>query len=148
MTEQLQLEHFYPYRCARLAEQISQSMSRDYVDRFGISIAEWRILATLGEHAQMQARDIALHTNLDKVRVSRAVKLLVGKDYLHSEVMASDNRASMLSLSRDGRALYRQLVPQVLAWEESLLEPLNARERRAFDRILIKLDQRLAELTQ
>ena len=58
MTELLRLQSFLPYRCANLAERISVALSRIYVDQFGVSIAEWRILATLAEHDQLRAQQI------------------------------------------------------------------------------------------
>jgi DNA-binding MarR family transcriptional regulator len=146
MSSRLRLAGFFPYRCTRLAERISVALSRTYVERFAIGVAEWRILATLGEYGRMQARDIGLHTNMDKVRVSRAVRQLRDKGHLVSEVVPSDNRATLLGLSATGRRLYRRIAPEALAWESSLLAPLSAEERQTMARIIDKLEQRLTEL--
>jgi DNA-binding MarR family transcriptional regulator len=146
MAETLELATFFPYRCNKLTERISLSLSRIYVERFGISVAEWRVLATLGERRQMQARDIARHTNMDKVRVSRAVRQLTDRGLLLREVLANDNRAALLRLSAAGQRLYRRIVPEALAWEQSLLQPLSARERDLLDKVLLKLDARLDQL--
>jgi len=82
MSDTLTLQHFLPYRCNRLAEQISVSLSRIYVDQFGISVAEWRVLVTLAQEGELRAKNIGQLTNMDKVRVSRAVSALNNKKLL------------------------------------------------------------------
>ena len=139
----LTLQNFLPYRCANLAEKISVSLSRVYVERFGISIAEWRIIATLGETGELHAKEIARQTNMDKVRVSRAVGSLESKSLLQRRPDEGDSRASLLSLTAIGKELYGELVPQALDWERALVDQLTAAERDTFFRILGKLESRL-----
>lgn len=146
MPDSLTLQQFLPYRCTHLAERISLSLSRIYVQRFGISVAEWRIIATLGEYSELSSKQIARHTDMDKVRVSRAVTSLQSSGLLHRETCSRDNRSALLSLSDEGRGLYQQLVPQALGWERQLVEPLTDEERRTFFRVLAKLEARLDSL--
>ncbi len=140
MEQTLTLQNFLPYRCANLAEKISVSLSRVYVERFGISIAEWRIIATLGESRELQAKQISRQTNMDKVRVSRAVSSLESRGLLQRRPDAGDSRAALLSLTSAGVDLYSELVPQALDWERALVEQLSADERDTFFRILDKLE--------
>lgn len=140
MADTLTLEQFLPYRFANLAEKISVSLSRIYVDRFGITVAEWRTLATLGEFGELQAKQVARHSNMDKVRVSRAVASLLAKDLLVRSPCPGDSRASLLHLSPAGRRLYQQLVPQALGWEQALVEPLSEEERRVLFGVLDQLE--------
>lgn len=146
MTSSLSLEQFFPYRCNRLAERISQAMARGYTLQSGLNIAQWRILATLGEHGAMLARDITVHTNMDKVRVSRAVKSMLQDGLLASRRLDNDHRASVLSLSDAGAALYQELVPGVLEWEKALLSPLSEAEKQQLMRLLARLDRQVVEL--
>ena len=64
MSTSLRLQDFLPYRCTSLAQRISLSLSRIYTDRFGISIADWRILVTLAEHGEITARELTTLTSL------------------------------------------------------------------------------------
>lgn len=143
---QLRLENFFPYRSVSLAERISTALSKIYVSRYGIAVGEWRVMATLGEFEQMQARDIGCHAKMDKVRVSRAVKQLREKGLLETRVLEDDHRGSLLRLSEAGKQLYQRIVPEALAWERELLAPLSSADREAMDRIFAQLDNRLAEL--
>jgi len=145
---QLRLENFFPYRSVSLAERISNALSKIYVSRYGIAVGEWRVMATLGEFEQMQARDIGCHAKMDKVRVSRAVKQLREKGLLQTEVLEDDHRGSMLRLSDEGKALYQKIVPEALAWERELLAPLSPEDRKSLDRIFAQLDQRLVDLLE
>ena len=55
----LQLEHFLPYRLSVLSNRISQDIARLYGDRFGLGITEWRVVAVLGRHSDISAREVA-----------------------------------------------------------------------------------------
>ena len=148
MSETLSLKQFLPYRCNNLAEQISVSLSRIYVDKFGITIPGWRILVTLAEYGELQAKEVARLTSMDKVRVSRAVATLLEKDLLHRRVCGNDSRATILSLSAAGNSLYQRIAPEALAWERKLVEPLSKSEQQSLLRILDKLEGRISELTE
>jgi DNA-binding MarR family transcriptional regulator len=148
MTDSLRLQSFLPYRCANLAERISVALSRIYVDQFGVSIAEWRILATLAEHDRLRAQQIGALTNMDKVRVSRAVSSLQDKKLLLKTPCERDSRAADLRLSPGGKRLYKRIVPRALAWEESLVEPLSDTEMATLLHLLDKLDARVDQLEQ
>ncbi len=148
MTELLRLQSFLPYRCANLAERVSVALSRIYVDQFGVSIAEWRILATLAEHDQLRAQQIGVLTNMDKVRVSRAVSSLQDKKLLLKTPCEQDSRAMDLRLSPGGKRLYKRIVPRALAWEKSLAEPLSSAEMATLFQLLDKLDARVEQLEQ
>lgn len=146
MTEELRLRRFLPYRCNNLAEKISVSLSRIYVDEFGVSIPQWRILATLAEEGELQAKRIGELTNMDKVRVSRAVSALLEDGLLVRRACSADQRASLLRLSARGRRLYQRIVPEALAWERSLVASLSPVERQDLFTLLDKLDAAVGAL--
>ncbi len=148
MSDSLKLATFLPYRCVNLAERVSQALSRIYVRQFGIDIPQWRILATLAEHRSLLARDIGRITHMDKVRVSRAVKALQGRELLSREVSPQDSRAAILTLTPEGRDLYQRIAPLAREWEQRLLEPLSQEEREMLFEVFGKLDQRIGEIEQ
>ena len=43
----LVLEDFVPYRLSVLTNRVSHAIAREYGARFGLSIAEWRVMAVL-----------------------------------------------------------------------------------------------------
>lgn len=147
MDDKLSLRQFLPYRCNSLAQKISVALSRIYVQRFGITVPEWRVLVTLAEYGELQSKQVAAHTNMDKVRVSRAVAAMADKALVSRRPCDRDSRAAFLTLTEEGLALYRRIVPEALAWEEQLLAPLSPPERELLFGLLDKLDGRVAELS-
>ena len=148
MSDPLSLKQFLPYRCNNLAEQISVSLSRIYVEKFGINIAGWRILVTLAEFGELQAKEVARLTNMDKVRVSRAVSALLERGIVERRVCGKDSRSAILSLNTAGRRLYQRIAPEALAWERELVAPLSKSEQASLGRILGKLESRLTEMSE
>lgn len=148
MKDALDLQQFLPYRCNNLAEKISVSLSKIYTEEFGINVAEWRILVTLAAEVELQAKQIVTLTNMDKVRVSRAVSSLANKQLLKKRHCEADSRAALLSLNAAGNRLYKRIVPQALAWEQSLIQPLSQSEQKALFQIVGKLEGRLFELKE
>jgi len=103
---------------------LSASLADAYKD-MGITVPQWRILATLGELGELTAKAIALHTHLDKVTVSRAVTLLSEKKLIKRTVSKKDARAVDISLSHEGSTVYKTLIEIVEAWQADTLTKLN-----------------------
>ncbi len=143
MQGDFQLGAFMPYRINRLAEQMSQSLAMVYAERFGISVAQWRILATLNESPGLSAKSVAAHGNLDKVRVSRAVADLEERGLLSRRASAHDGRSSELRLTTSGRRLFGRIAPLALQWEGEFLGTLSATEARELGDLLERLESRL-----
>jgi DNA-binding MarR family transcriptional regulator len=142
----LQLENFLPYRLSVLSNIVSSAISGSYARRFGLTIPEWRVIATLAIHPDLSAADVAQRTAMDKVAVSRAVSALLRARRIERRFAPSDRRRSMLRLSARGEEVYAQVVPVALAYERELLAPLSASEREALDRALRVLLGRATEI--
>lgn len=140
---ELILDQFLPYRLVSLSQKISHALSAIYREQFGISVAEWRILANLAEKGELNPKEIAQQTSMDKAKVSRAIKELSDKQYVVKRRDKLDQRAYWLGLNARGRAMYRQIVPLALDWEAQLLDALDASEYRDLNRIIEKLARRL-----
>ncbi|MEP1470876.1 MAG: MarR family transcriptional regulator [Halieaceae bacterium] len=142
----LVLSQYLPYQLVNLAKRVSDACNREYGEPYGISIAEWRILARLGQQQELHSQGLGGITFMDKSRVSRALAQLQSKGYLDRRTDPQDNRASFLTLTRKGKTLYQKIVPLALTWEEGFLDVLNAREQQDLRRLLSKLEGRLSEL--
>ena len=137
----LDLENFLPYRLSVLTNRVSDAIAREYSDRFGLSIPEWRVMAVLGGTPDLSARDVAERTAMDKVQVSRAVESLVRARRVARTMDAEDGRISRLALTAKGRAIYDELVPLALHLEEVFLSALKPEERRQLGALMAKLSR-------
>jgi DNA-binding MarR family transcriptional regulator len=132
----LDFDRFLPYRLSVLANTVSQDIATEYEQRFGLSVTQWRVMAALGRHEDLAARDVARHAAMDKVAISRAVAGLVERKLVSRKVATHDRRESRLRLSAAGRRIHDQIVPLALEHERRLLQRLNADEQAWLLRIL------------
>jgi DNA-binding MarR family transcriptional regulator len=135
----LELDRFLPYRLSVLSNGISTAIAREYAERFGLSVTEWRVIAVLGRYPGVSASEVAERTAMDKVAVSRAVARLIATGRVTRDTHGDDRRRSVLELSAKGRRVYEQVAPRALEYERRLLAALDAEERRWLERILAKL---------
>jgi DNA-binding MarR family transcriptional regulator len=144
----LVLEDFLPYRLSVLTNRISHAIAREYGARFGLSIAEWRVMAVLGRFAPASAGEVAERSAMDKVRVSRAVARLKRSGLIVAATDRSDRRRSALRLSAPGKRIYRRIVPLALGLEAELIGALTPTERATLDGLLAKLHARAEVLDE
>ncbi|MEE3626123.1 MarR family transcriptional regulator [Nitrospirillum sp. BR 11752] len=145
MPPDLRLNRFLPYRLNILSKKVSLALATRYQERFGLSIPEWRVFATLGQEQPLSSNDIVERTAMDKAKVSRAVNRLVAAGLLDRQPHPHDQRLLRLSFSRKGRDLYTQVAPEALAWEAQLLSVLTDAERAQLWALMERLEQRVAE---
>ena len=146
VPDSLHLEHFLPYRLSVLSNVVSAAIADAYRQRHGLTIPEWRVSAVLARDPGGAAREGAATTRRDAVAGSRAVMRLLRARRLRRATAAEDRRRSILSLTEHGMAVYREVVPFALQYENALLAALQPAERRVLDEILDKLTNRAQEL--
>jgi len=137
----LVLENFLPYRLSILSNRVSNAIARIYQRKFGLSIPEWRLIAVVGRFGPMSANEAAERTEMDKVRVSRAVQRMLAAGLLERATDAQDRRRSILRLSPKGAAIRVEIAPFAHQIEEQLLAPLGEADRAELDRVMRLLEQ-------
>jgi DNA-binding MarR family transcriptional regulator len=142
----LKLEEFLPYRLNVLANLVSQALYRIYSSRYEIGIAEWRVIATLGQYGIMTGKAVGDHTQMHKTKVSRAVAVLTQREWIAREANPSDLRESFLSLTPAGRAVYEELAPVAQNFARELLDVVPPADRAALDRSLSRLTEHTTKL--
>ncbi|HLJ22267.1 MAG TPA: MarR family winged helix-turn-helix transcriptional regulator, partial [Stellaceae bacterium] len=95
-----------------------------------------------GRFGPLSQNDVAEKTQMDKVRVSRAVARLVKAGRIGRRIDRSDRRRAILALSAAGEAVHRKIVPHALEVEARLLAGLTPAERAALDHLVSKLEAR------
>ncbi|MCZ8164132.1 MarR family winged helix-turn-helix transcriptional regulator [Silanimonas sp.] len=141
----LDLERFLPYRLSVLSNRISADIAQLYETRYGMAIPEWRVIAVLAKRPGLSATEVAQRTAMDKVAVSRAVSSLLDAGRIQRDIDSDDRRKSVLRLTDAGKAVYEDIAPQALAYEQRLLGALRTDERQALDRLLARMEQLTAE---
>ncbi|KAA1164790.1 MarR family winged helix-turn-helix transcriptional regulator [Pseudoalteromonas fuliginea] len=139
----IDLATFLPYQLTNVATRVSNDFAEVYQTKYGLNIPQWRILANLAQYGQSNAKDLCTQANMDKSTVSRAVKVLIDKGLVRSELNKQDKRAALLVLSEVGQSLYEQIAPDALNWEKQLLSTLTNEEYEVLVSIFEKLNNKL-----
>ncbi|WP_372737797.1 MarR family winged helix-turn-helix transcriptional regulator [Neptunomonas sp.] len=147
-SDALQLSDFFPYRLAMLNSSVSEVIAQLYSGRFNLSPQEWRVMAALGENAQMSAKEIAKFTSMEKMQVSRAISALKQSGLLCQKTDSNDRRFSSVSLSEQGKQIYLKIVPLVTARERYLLSVLTDEELQLFNQCVDRIAQQAETLKQ
>ena len=119
------LDEFLPYQLAVAAGRTSREFARIYRERFGIGIAEWRVVAHLSQAGAVSVREIYEKVDMDKSRVSRAAQRLEEAGYVRKVVSARDRRLVELSLTERGREMIAEIAPLARDFERALAERLG-----------------------
>ena len=133
------LADFLPYLLSVTSNAVSGRVADAYLARFGIRIAEWRVMAVLGDAGAMTQRRLVEATLMDKVAVNRACKLLEERSLIARSPNAHDGRSHHLELTAAGHAMHTEIMPLALAMEERIFAPLSEEERRAFKTMLAQV---------
>ncbi len=144
--ESFYLEDFMPYRLAVLAKAVSTAFAKTYAERFGISIAQWRVMAAIGRAPNCSASSIVEHTALDKVQVSRALSGLIDIGHVERRADENDRRNSVLNFTEQGLKIYEQIVPAGRDFEERLMSVMSSQDIDELERLLDKLVSQAKEL--
>lgn len=119
------LDDFLPYRLAVAASHVSREFATLYREKFGISPAEWRILAHLSQTQKVSVRDIHRRVDMDKSKVSRAAARLEEAGLVEKLANRSDRRLVSLSLTTAGHDLVGRIIPMALAFQDRLIQRLG-----------------------
>jgi DNA-binding MarR family transcriptional regulator len=148
MTNKLILDRFLPYRLSVASNAVSGRISNAYRKRFGLKIAEWRLIAILAETPSLTPAMLGERTRMDKIAVSRAATALIERGLVAADDNPADGRSHFLSLTDDGQALYAEIAPVALSTEAALFESLSAAERATLEALLRRIETTASSLGQ
>ena len=140
MAAKLVLDRFLPYRLSVASNLVSSRIANAYRKRFGLKIAEWRLIAILAETPSLTQAMLGERTRMDKISVSRAAAALVNRGLIVADTNPADGRSHFLSLTDDGRALYAEIAPIALATEASLFAGVSTVDRATLERLLRQIE--------
>ena len=120
------LANFLPYQLSILASRISRDFSKEYISRFSLNNAEWRIIAHLSQESKpISIREIYQKVGLEKSKVSRAVSKLAKRRLLSKKVNSSDKRLVDLKLTRVGREIIDEMSEIAVDFEARFLQKIQ-----------------------
>ncbi|MGX7925539.1 MarR family winged helix-turn-helix transcriptional regulator [Tsuneonella sp. HG094] len=145
MENQTRLADFLPYLLSITSNAVSSRVAEAYRARFGLRIAEWRVMAVLGDAGALTQRQLAGATLMDKVAVNRACKELEDRGLAARTANARDGRSHHLDLTDEGRAMHARIMPLALGMEAAMFEGFSSEERDTFRRLLARVREAAGE---
>ncbi|HEY1505604.1 MAG TPA: MarR family winged helix-turn-helix transcriptional regulator [Stellaceae bacterium] len=143
----LRFDRIIPFRISALAGHMTRALGRVYAETsFQLLAPEWRILSALGRFGAMAASDLRARTDMDNVRVSRAISSLLERGYIRRETDPFDRRHSLLRPTVTGEAIYTEIAPRIEAAEAEILASLTDEERTSLKTIISKLERQMADI--
>lgn len=138
-TDDFDLRQFLPYLLNHAAETVSREFQRTYKERYGMLRTEWRVLFHLGQYGDMTARQICDMARLHKTKVSRAVAALEQKRFLTRRELAVDRRHSIMTLTGQGRTVFRDLADEARAFDARIRAGMTQKESETLQRCLMRI---------
>jgi len=133
------LEQFLTYRMHVLNKLSDRGISERYQIKLEITLPEARVIASVGSFGPFSIMDLAKHANLDKSQASRAAEALIKRGLVAREPSSEDGRVVLISLTNEGRALFRKVMPIARKWNADLFACLDDAEKEALGRALDKV---------
>ena len=124
----LKLSGYVTYHLTALANTLTSGASRLYLERYGIGIIEWRVLAMLAVEPGVAPARICQVIGLDKGAVSRETRKLEAKGCVAVHEDPASPRRRTLELTATGLALHDEIVQTALERERRLLKGLSPDE--------------------
>jgi DNA-binding MarR family transcriptional regulator len=130
-------------RIVRLAELILRIGTHTFKERFGVKPTDLRILVMLGAYQPISVNEVSRRTHIDKAWISRSLKGLMRRKLIKRTSHPSDSRAALLSLTKKGEALLREIAPVAEDYQRQLLQGQRARD---VEQVLDLLSARAEEM--
>lgn len=127
----LPFDQFVTFKVNQLSMAFERQWTRFMRDKAGVSLSEWRILATLAGQGPLSFARLVDATGINKSLCSRSTRVLQDNALIVASETPGDARSITLELTASGRRLVAQMRPLALQRQRLLLQALTTAERRA-----------------
>jgi DNA-binding MarR family transcriptional regulator len=143
VTQKFEFADYLPYLVNRVGAALVERFTADALAREHLTIAMWRVLATLSGAGEQRQIDLADMTTIDVSTLSRLVTRLVGRGLVTRQRSTVSNREVTVALTPKGIALVRRLIPIAAELERIAIAGLPAKEVAALKRTLRRVHANL-----
>ena len=112
--------------------RFTRSAAKDYLDRFGIGVMDWRMLVMLTREPGSSVSHAARTIGIDKAAVSRALQRMEKAGLVTAQSQHSDDRRKDWTLTDEGHALHARILQRALERQRHLLDGFDPADVEAF----------------
>lgn len=129
-----------------LSNRIGRAFYSEVETKFGVSLAEWRVMLTLASEPEVTAAEITTRWAIEKMAVNRAIQRLVDNGHVSRTRDPDDRRSYRLTLTAKGSRLYEKIAPHANKRYRELISSVSGEELDTMVATLQKMIRRAEEL--
>jgi DNA-binding MarR family transcriptional regulator len=114
--------------------------------KFGVTRAEWRLVAALVESGAMNPTALAALTHMEPGRVSLVLTRLLAKGFVERMEEVTDRRRASMRATAAGERLYAELFPQLAEINRRIVSVLSESETQQLEECLRRLTERAQQI--
>lgn len=140
-AEPRDIRDLFSYRLAYMVRLNDRHAQTVLIDEYGLTLGEWRTLATIRFLVRPSLRSLSRATQQDEGQLSRYVTGLIKRDLLRKSASAEDQRVIELALTDKGEVLYHEVMEFAWRLNQDMFKDLTEDERNNLLRLLDKIMQ-------
>ena len=125
-----------PGHYIRRLQQIAVAVFLQETEAQGVTPVQFAALQTVANTPGIDQRTLARSIGFDTSTIAGVVDRLEARGLMQRGPSSDDRRVRLLTLTDEGQALLRAVIPSMLRTQDRILEPLRPREREEFMRML------------
>jgi DNA-binding MarR family transcriptional regulator len=134
--QDLPLQEFLTYRLARLNATLNRQATAILQAQGPLRLAEWRVLALLAAHGEINGRRLTEIAGIDPGLASRTLAALQERRLIDVRRDPGDRRSVKAGLTAEGSLIHARLLPLMRARQQRLMASLAPADREAVFRIV------------
>jgi len=123
----------------RRAHQRATAIFLERIHDAQITPTQFAALAKLANEGELSQNHLGRLTAMDPATIQGVTRRLKARGLIAGRADPKDGRRILLRLSAKGARLAKAVIPEGFGVSEGILEPLSARERKQFLRLLKQL---------
>jgi DNA-binding MarR family transcriptional regulator len=142
----LNIEDFLTFRLTRLSNALRTNMTKRYLEEFGLSLPEWRLLALVTRFSPLRFSELTSRSSMDKGQVSRTLRIMTKRGLTKMKALKRGTAYAealaapvIVSVTPKGKALYKAVLPTAQRRQAEILLTLSDAERTSLYNTLDKL---------
>lgn len=144
--EPFNLQAYFPFFLGTIANRWTTTSSKIYLEKFGVGIGEWRVLASIQAQGTASSQRVVNLISMDAGAVSRSMAKLAAEGLVEPIKGSFAGRTKPYQLTRKGHDLYEQLLRIALERESTLLGELDESERQLLLQLMQKILHQIDKL--
>ena len=132
-----------PYRLLLLARMIDRETQKTLNDSFGLTLAEWRLLAIATSIGPCTASEIGQAGEIDRAEISRALRKLEPAGLIKRKQAPDHGKRLIITPTAKGQKLADKVKAERRRFFESIMSGLSREERSELDRQLLAMAENL-----